>query len=69
MKTNENKKFSLEKFEVAKLNNLRLISGGDSSNICTTTDTNDPDGTGRAGGNDPVKPTISQNPDKPKTTI
>jgi len=39
MKKNENKKFNLEKFEVAKLNNPKMIKGGDSSGICTTTGT------------------------------
>jgi hypothetical protein len=39
MKKKENKKFSLEKFEVAKLNNPKMIKGGDSSGICTTTNT------------------------------
>ncbi|MDR6763864.1 hypothetical protein J2Y38_004088 [Flavobacterium sp. 2755] len=37
-------KFSLEKFEVAKLKNLRIIKGGDAPD--------DPiDGTGNKGGN------------------
>jgi hypothetical protein len=40
MKKNENKKFSLEKFEVAKLNNPKMITGGNSSGVCTTTNDN-----------------------------
>lgn len=43
MKKISNKKFSFEKFEMAKLNNPRMIKAGDSSAICTTTDRNDPD--------------------------
>ena len=39
MKT-KNKKFSLEKFEIAKLSNPKLIVGGDGSDVITTTDTN-----------------------------
>lgn len=48
-------KFSLEKFEIAKLSNLKIIRGGngDSSQICTVTDT-----TGDSTGDciKPVKP-------------
>jgi hypothetical protein len=41
MKKNENKKFSLEKFEVAKLNKLKTIKGGgDNVNILTSDETN-----------------------------
>ena len=41
MKTkNENHKFNLEKFELAKLTNPKSIVGGDtgSGDVCTTTD-------------------------------
>jgi len=37
-KTSKNKKFSLEKFEVAKLKNLRLVKGGDIENPNTGND-------------------------------
>jgi hypothetical protein len=41
MKTkNEKQKFSLEKFEIAKLKNPNLIVGGDGTDVMTTTDTN-----------------------------
>ncbi|UOX34516.1 hypothetical protein LXD69_03150 [Flavobacterium sediminilitoris] len=45
MKKETKGKFTLEKFEIAKLNIMRTINGGDdgSSVICTTTNTNDPD--------------------------
>lgn len=50
------KKFILEKFEVAKLSNLKIIRGGngdDSSQICTVTDTT---GDSTADCIKPVKP-------------
>ncbi|NJM79108.1 MAG: hypothetical protein HC854_04730 [Flavobacterium sp.] len=57
MKKQENKKFGFEKFELAKLNNPKMIHAGDSSGICTTTDTRDPD----ASNKDKTKP-INPNP-------
>lgn len=60
MKKQENKKFGFEKFEMAKLNNPKMINAGDSSGICTTTDTKDTDATGNSKDkpqpNNPTKP-------------
>ncbi|VXB14445.1 conserved hypothetical protein [Flavobacterium sp. 9AF] len=56
MKKSKNKKFIFEKFEVAKLNNLKSIKAGDSSNICTTTDTRDPDASDKPKPNNPKIP-------------
>ena len=46
MKTKKESKFNLEKFEVAKLSNLKSIKGGDTGDPLTTTQTskrcNDP---------------------------
>jgi hypothetical protein len=66
MKKNENKKFCLEKFEVAKLNNPKMIRGGDSSGICTTTNDN-PNSTENCQTQNP-QPTRPQQP-KDKTVV
>lgn len=59
MKTEKKQKFSLEKFEVAKLKNMHLIRGGDDT-VDTITNT----------GTQSTADCVSQQPDttpKPKT--
>ena len=69
MKKKESKKFSLEKFEVAKLNNSITINGGTgepvgSSIICTTTNTNDPN----TSEDCKHKPKVPHGPQRPRST-